>query len=275
MITSVDRDRCPRAVDRPRRDQLGRQPDGPGRPSRTPQWWKKPMPPRRASPAKRSSSKAWCGASRPATPAITGRFGPGRGLGQLQAGQSPARALGAKIASAFLEAAARPQQPKRKSSGTNSERHPAYAEKKAAGDCSGGLFACKSCFRLIAQAAAPLGHRIKCHQCFKQLRQILERDHVGTIGRAELSGILMGLDETLRQCQPRQRRATVSRQIRRSPPDVDPCPPGCCTEWVASKITGAPIVCHDRQMPACRKPACCNRMRRHARSAAHWHCRIR
>src|SRR5438034_2774750 len=27
----------------------------------------------------------------------------------------------------------------------------------------------------------------------------------------------------------------------RSPPEVVPCPPGCCTEWVASKITGAPV----------------------------------
>jgi hypothetical protein len=24
-------------------------------------------------------------------------------------------------------------------------------------------------------------------------------------------------------------------------------PPGCCTEWVASKITGAPVVGQDRQ----------------------------
>ena len=28
----------------------------------------------------------------------------------------------------------------------------------------------------------------------------------------------------------------------RSPPDEAPCPPGCCTEWVASKITGAPVL---------------------------------
>ena len=28
--------------------------------------------------------------------------------------------------------------------------------------------------------------------------------------------------------------------ISRSPPVELPCPPGCCTEWVASKITGAP-----------------------------------
>ena len=28
----------------------------------------------------------------------------------------------------------------------------------------------------------------------------------------------------------------------RSPPDEVPLPPGCCTEWVASKITGAPVV---------------------------------
>ena len=27
----------------------------------------------------------------------------------------------------------------------------------------------------------------------------------------------------------------------RCPPDEPPCPPGCCTEWVASKITGAPV----------------------------------
>jgi 2-dehydro-3-deoxyphosphooctonate aldolase (KDO 8-P synthase) len=27
---------------------------------------------------------------------------------------------------------------------------------------------------------------------------------------------------------------------RRSPPEAVPCPPGCCTEWVASKITGVP-----------------------------------
>src|SRR6266545_1544471 len=29
----------------------------------------------------------------------------------------------------------------------------------------------------------------------------------------------------------------------RWPPDEVPFPPGCCTEWVASKITGAPVVC--------------------------------
>src|SRR5476649_1208853 len=28
----------------------------------------------------------------------------------------------------------------------------------------------------------------------------------------------------------------------RSPPEDVPLPPGCCTEWVASKITGAPVV---------------------------------
>ena len=34
----------------------------------------------------------------------------------------------------------------------------------------------------------------------------------------------------------------------RSPPDEVPFPPGCCTEWVASKITGAPVVLRqDRQ----------------------------
>ena len=27
----------------------------------------------------------------------------------------------------------------------------------------------------------------------------------------------------------------------RSPPDDVPFPPGCCTEWVASKMTGAPV----------------------------------
>ena len=26
----------------------------------------------------------------------------------------------------------------------------------------------------------------------------------------------------------------------RCPPELPPCPPGCCTEWVASKITGLP-----------------------------------
>ena len=26
----------------------------------------------------------------------------------------------------------------------------------------------------------------------------------------------------------------------RSPPLLSPCPPGCCTEWVASNTTGAP-----------------------------------
>ena len=29
----------------------------------------------------------------------------------------------------------------------------------------------------------------------------------------------------------------------RWPPDEVPFPPGCCTEWVASKMTGAPVVC--------------------------------
>ena len=38
----------------------------------------------------------------------------------------------------------------------------------------------------------------------------------------------------------------------RSPPDEAPFPPGCCTEWVASKITGAPVIfdaTHSVQQP--------------------------
>jgi hypothetical protein len=114
----LDRHRCARAVHRARRNQLGGQPDGPGRPSRTPRWWKKPMPPRRACPARPSSSKAWCGASRPATKPSPVGFGPGRGQPSPSRRMSPARALGAKVASAsvWVEAAVR-QQPKRKSSG--------------------------------------------------------------------------------------------------------------------------------------------------------------
>ena len=50
----------------------------------------------------------------------------------------------------------------------------------------------------------------------------------------------MGLDEHAgnadRDRRPRQHR----HESRRWPPDEAPFPPGCCTEWVASKITGAP-----------------------------------
>ena len=35
-------------------------------------------------------------------------------------------------------------------------------------------------------------------------------------------------------------RANTGMNSRR-PPDAVPSPPGCCTEWVASKITGAPV----------------------------------
>ena len=38
----------------------------------------------------------------------------------------------------------------------------------------------------------------------------------------------------------------------RSPPEEVPCPPGCCTEWVASKTTGAPVIydaTHSVQQP--------------------------
>ena len=39
--------------------------------------------------------------------------------------------------------------------------------------------------------------------------------------------------------------ATAARAITgansRCPPDDPPCPPGCCTEWVASMITGQPV----------------------------------
>src|SRR5674476_1230314 len=38
----------------------------------------------------------------------------------------------------------------------------------------------------------------------------------------------------------------------RSPPEEVPLPPGCCTEWVASKITGAPVIfdaTHSVQQP--------------------------
>src|SRR5674476_1691905 len=38
----------------------------------------------------------------------------------------------------------------------------------------------------------------------------------------------------------------------RSPPDEVPLPPGCCTEWVASKMTGAPVIfdaTHSVQQP--------------------------
>ncbi|MCY1308847.1 hypothetical protein D9M70_588860 [compost metagenome] len=34
-------------------------------------------------------------------------------------------------------------------------------------------------------------------------------------------------------------RAKVSTNSR-WPPEEPPCPPGCCTEWVASKTMGAP-----------------------------------
>lgn len=50
----------------------------------------------------------------------------------------------------------------------------------------------------------------------------------------------MGLDEQAGDAD-RDRGAGKHRDEFALAPDAVPCPPGCCTEWVASKITGAPV----------------------------------
>ena len=54
-------------------------------------------------------------------------------------------------------------------------------------------------------------------------------------------GILMGLDEHAgdadRDRRPRQNGDEFALAAR----GLSPCPPGCWTEWVASKMTGAPV----------------------------------
>ena len=53
-----------------------------------------------------------------------------------------------------------------------------------------------------------------------------------------------------------------------------PCPPGCCTEWVASKTTGHPCLRHDRQRTHVRRPGV---VAKAGAAFAHipWHCRLR
>ena len=74
-----------------------------------------------------------------------------------------------------------------------------------------------------------------------------------------LSGTMFGPSEKAssgRSCVSMNRPATPTATAARArtgtnsrwPPEDVPCPPGCCTLWVASKITGAPICSrHDRQ----------------------------
>ena len=52
--------------------------------------------------------------------------------------------------------------------------------------------------------------------------------------------VLMGLDEHAGDPD-RDRRPRQHGTNSRSPPEAVPCPPGCWTEWVASKMTGAPV----------------------------------
>jgi hypothetical protein len=81
-----------------------------------------------------------------------------------------------------------------------------------------------------------LGQPVEGHQRFDQRRHPVERDHVRPV-RGGAVGVLMRLDE-----HPRDAEATAARAITgansRCPPDAPPSPPGCCTEWVASMITG-------------------------------------
>jgi len=55
-------------------------------------------------------------------------------------------------------------------------------------------------------------------------------------------GIGMGFDEDAGDADRDRGGAPAPATNSRSPPDDAPCPPGCCTEWVASKMTGAPVV---------------------------------
>ena len=72
----------------------------------------------------------------------------------------------------------------------------------------------------------PLGHRIKRHQCLKQPRQVLERDHVGARRtRVELSGSWWVSMNTPATPTATAARASVSTK-RRSPPEVGPLAAG-------------------------------------------------
>ncbi len=83
-----------------------------------------------------------------------------------------------------------------------------------------------------------LHDRVDLDQLLQQRREILELDHVGPVGR-RMVGILVHFHEDRGDT----RRHRGARQIGHHGAVAagrSPCPPGCCTEWVASNTTGAP-----------------------------------
>src|SRR4029079_1623887 len=99
--------------------------------------------------------------------------------------------------------------------------------------------------------AQALRQSIDFDQLFQQRLEVLERNHVRAIRRCAV-WIWMRLDENAGDADGHSRAGehrhetpfTPARRALHSPlphPLAVPCPPGCCTEWVASKMTGAPV----------------------------------
>ena len=94
---------------------------------------------------------------------------------------------------------------------------------------------------------AALGERVERHQRAAAAPRIRFSGTMLGPSDGALVGIRVGLDEDAgdadRDRGARQHRHELALRRR----TTSPCPPGCCTEWVASKITGAPVSRHDRQ----------------------------
>ncbi len=63
----------------------------------------------------------------------------------------------------------------------------------------------------------------------------------------------------------RPRRAPAPARIRAGRRSWSPCPPGCCTEWVASNTTGQPVWAMIGRRAHVGRPGCCSRSWRRAR----------
>ena len=82
--------------------------------------------------------------------------------------------------------------------------------------------------------------RVELHQRRQQFAHAIERPRVRPVGQ-RLGGVGMRFHEHAGHAR-RDRRAREHRNEFALSTELVPCPPGNCTECVASKTTGQPVV---------------------------------
>jgi methyl-accepting chemotaxis protein len=217
------------------------------RPSRTPRWWKKPMRPRRACPARPSSSKAWCGASRPATPEMAVRLRRRPRPTHLQAGACPRHAHLAprwpRLSDVEAAAAATAQKEEQWTSSDRPGRHPDM--NKAAGEIR-RPFCIQSANTCSGSASAWPPHQMP--SAFRAAAAFPQRYHVGTIGR-RVVGILVGFDKQARHTnRDRGARESVSTNSALAARRTT-LPAGLLHRMGGVEDHRRAHCCHDRQRP--------------------------